>query len=123
MYGYFVNDRLCAVQVINTVQEDEYLQVGWTYTDNNPLVLHRLCVSPEYQNRGIARKMILFAENYAEENNYRTIRFDAFMENPISVNIYRKMGYNVAGTVRFRKGDFFCFEKRQFNLTRHKNII
>ncbi|MDA3901785.1 MAG: GNAT family N-acetyltransferase [Spirochaetes bacterium] len=98
--------------MLNNVQSEEYSQINWTYHDNNPLILHRLCVSPEYQNRGIAKEMILFAENYAEQNGFKTIRFDAFVKNPISVAIYNKMGYECCGVVEFRKGEFFCFEKR-----------
>ncbi len=112
MYGHFDANELCAIQVINNIQSPEYLQIEWKYKDNNPLILHRLCVNPEQQNKGIAKKMILFAENYAEINNYKTIRFDAFIDNPISVNLYKKMGYINSGVIKFRKGDFYCFEKK-----------
>ncbi len=112
LYGYFDDKELCAVQVLNTEESPEYSQVDWKYSDSKPLVLHRLCVAPEYQNRGIAGKMIHFAEEFAEKNRYRTIRFDAFKGNPVSLKIYEKMGYRISGTVRFRKGDFHCFEKK-----------
>ncbi len=112
MFGYFQEQTLCAVQVINSIQSPEYSRINWKYKDNNPLVLHRLCVSPEHWNKGIAKQMILFAEKYAEDNNYKTIRFDAFTDNPVSVNLYKKMGYINSGIVRFRKGDFYCFEKK-----------
>ena len=115
MYGYFVGEVLCAVQVINQIQSPEYSQIDWKYRDENPLVLHRLCVDPEYRNRGIAKQMILFAEKYAADNGFRTIRFDAFINNPVSVHIYEKAGYFNSGTVRFRKGDFYCFEKKTVN--------
>lgn len=112
LYGYFQGDELCAVQVLNPIQAPEYAQIEWKYPDNNPLVLHRLCVAPRHQNKGISREMIRFAEKYAVENLYKTIRFDAFVDNLISVGIYRKMGYIDSGIVRFRKGDFYCFEKK-----------
>jgi RimJ/RimL family protein N-acetyltransferase len=112
MYGYFIGSELCAIQVINNIQSIEYSQINWKYTDNNPVVLHRLCVDPMFQNKGISKQMILFAENFAIENKYKTIRFDAFINNPISVNIYRKMGFIESGIITFRKGDFYCFEKK-----------
>jgi len=112
MYGYFVNSDLCAIQVINTIQSPEYSQIQWKFKDINPLVLHRLCVDPEFQNQGISKEMIFFAEKYAVENNFKTIRFDAFINNNISVNIYKKMGFIDSGIVNFRKGGFYCFEKK-----------
>lgn len=115
MHGYFINDELCAVQVINEIQAEEYSSISWKYPAEKPLILHRLCVAPEHQNKGIAKKMIRYAEFFADENGYSVIRFDAFAENPISLGIYKKMGYRESGTVRFRKGNFFCFEKK----TRH----
>jgi len=112
MYGYFLNEELYAVQVLDNTQSPEYSQINWKYPDNFPLVLHRLCVSPEHQNKGIAKEMILFAEKYAEKNKYKTIRFDTFTKNPVSVNLYTKLGYTNSGSVRFRKGEFYCFEKK-----------
>jgi GNAT superfamily N-acetyltransferase len=116
LYGFFVNGVLCAVQVLNEVQSNEYAAIPWKFSDRRPLVLHRLCVDPVHQNKGISKKMILFAEEFAEEHGYRTIRFDAFVDNHISVGIYRRMGFAECGTVTFRKGEFYCFEKRIHNV-------
>jgi ribosomal protein S18 acetylase RimI-like enzyme len=112
LYGFFLDGGLCAVQVCNEIQSPEYAQIEWAYSDERPLVLHRLCVDPSHQNKGISKKMIRYAEEYAERHGYRCIRFDAFVENPISVAIYRKMGFVESGIVKFRKGDFYCFEKK-----------
>lgn len=112
MYGYFEGDEICAVQVLNESQSDEYKEINWQFPDEKPLVLHRLVVSPKHQGKGISKQMIRFAEEFAEKNQYKTIRFDAYMKNPISNNVYRKAGYIVSGMVKFDKGDFYCFEKK-----------
>ena len=112
MYGYFEGDEICAVQVLNETQSEEYKEINWHFTDSKPLILHRLVVSPKHQNKGISKQMIRFAEKFAEKNQYKTIRFDAYMKNPISNNVYRKAGYIESGTVTFRKGNFYCFEKK-----------
>ena len=39
------------------------------------------------------------------------IRLDAFGDNPGAIALYRKLGYWEAGMVRFRRGEFLCFEK------------
>ncbi len=117
MYGYFEGDELCAVGVLNEKQSEEYKEVAWKFPDDQPLVLHRLVVSPKHQNKGISKQMIRFAEEYAEKHRYKTIRFDAFMENPVSTGVYRRAGYTVSGTVTFRKGEFYCFEKKTSHYT------
>lgn len=112
MYGYFEGDEICAVGVLNEDQSEEYKEVHWNFPDEKPLVLHRLVVSPRHQNKGISKQMIRHAEEFAEKHHYKTIRFDAFMENPVSTGVYRRAGYVVSGTVTFRKGEFYCFEKK-----------
>lgn len=112
MYGYFEGDEICAVGVLNEDQSEEYKEVRWHFPDPKPLVLHRLVVSPKHQNKGISKQMIRFAEAFAEKHQYKTIRFDAFMKNPVSTNVYKKAGYIISGTVTFRKGNFYCFEKK-----------
>lgn len=112
LYGLFIHGLLHAVQVMNEKQDESYSAMPWRYPDERPLVLHRLCVDPAFQNAGVGRRMVRYAEEFAEANGYRTIRFDAFVDNPISVGIYRKMGFSDCGIVRFRKGDFYCFEKK-----------
>lgn len=112
LYGLLVDGLLHAVQVMNEKQDESYFSMPWRYPDNRPLVLHRLCVDPAFQNAGLGGRMVRYAEEFAETSGYRTIRFDAFVDNPISVGIYRKMGFSECGIVRFRKGDFYCFEKK-----------
>lgn len=55
--------------------------------------------------------MILFAEQYAKDNNYASIRFDAYTLNTTANAVYTKKGYQLVGTVQFRKGVFNCYEK------------
>jgi len=54
-----------------------------------------------------------FAEEYAIENNYKSIRLDAYSANVAAVRLYEKRGYNKIGQVFFphRKYPFYCFEK------------
>jgi len=60
---------------------------------------------------GIARQLMQFAENRASELDFGAIRLDAFIANPAALRLYASLGYQVAGTVMFRKGLFQCFEK------------
>jgi len=104
-------DHIVAIIVLNESQEPEYSDIDWQYTNGKPLIIHRLCVHPETQGKGIATKLMAFAENYAREKHHSTIRLDAFQANPIAVALYEKRGYRKVGVVRFRKGLFDCFEQ------------
>lgn len=110
----FVLDEDGAIKgmvVLNEFQDKEYADVRWKLTEGRPLVVHRLCVHPEFQGMGAARRLMAFAEDYAQKNGYSSIRLDTFTQNPTSVALYAKLGYAEAGTVTFRKGVFYCFEK------------
>lgn len=48
--------------------------------------------------------MIKYAEQYASENNYRSIRLDAFSINEPANAVYLKKGHEFVGTMMFRKG-------------------
>jgi RimJ/RimL family protein N-acetyltransferase len=52
-----------------------------------------------------------FAEQHALAVGYRTVRLDAFVDNPVALHLYERLGYRDAGTVRHRTGRFRCFEK------------
>jgi ribosomal protein S18 acetylase RimI-like enzyme len=52
-----------------------------------------------------------FAEETAVTRGYDCIRLDAFTRNPAALALYESRGYRRAGTVHFRKGAFYCYEK------------
>ena len=109
LFGFFIGEHLAGIVVLNTEEPPEYQHINWHYY--KPLVVHRLCVHPHYQKKGIAKKLMFFAEQFARKNNYASIRLDTMVENPIAGSLYRKLNYAERGHVIFRKGNFVCFEK------------
>ena len=109
MHVSFRDDRIAGVIVLNETQEPEYASVSWSVS-GRPLVVHRLAVDPDFQRLGIATMLMRHAESLASAG-YDAIRLDAFAKNPAAVSLYERLGYRRAGTVRFRKGEFICFEK------------
>jgi len=95
--------------VLNEDQAPEYAGVSWRY-DGRALVIHRLTIDPARQGKGLASRLMDFAEETAAARGYDCIRLDAFTRNPAACALYRKRGYRNAGVVRLRKGDFHCFE-------------
>ncbi|MBE6082904.1 GNAT family N-acetyltransferase [Sporanaerobacter sp. PP17-6a] len=97
--------------VINESQEPEYKSVNWANTKGKICVIHRFCVEPVFQRRGIGNKTLLSAEDYIMKKRYSSIRLDAFTENLSALNFYKRNGYVFRGQVVFRKGIFNCYEK------------
>ncbi|NJO70142.1 MAG: GNAT family N-acetyltransferase [Bacteroidetes bacterium] len=111
LYGYYEGAELCGCIVLNNVQSPEYADITWKRPDANPLVIHRMCVAPSWQGKGIAKQLLSFAESFASANNHSSIRLDAFIHNPLATRLYIRNDYEKRGQVRFRKGEFYCFEK------------
>ena len=109
--GLFDDEKLAGILVLNENQSPEYAAIPWQLTDPAPLVVHRLCIDPDYQGKSLSKILMKYTEDYARANGYRSVRLDAFTNNPVSVNLYRSLDYVERGTVRFRKGPFYCFEK------------
>ena len=106
-------DKLAGMIVFNEEQEEEYAEVDWAFNNLPILVIHRLAVSPEFQGQGCARQLMDFVEDYALKNAYRSIRLDSFTKNPRALDLYKRRGYLVRGTVEFpgKTAPFHCFEK------------
>ena len=105
------NQTVVGSVVLNDKPEPEYSLVKWTIQKSRVAFVYRLMVHPRYQRHGIARQLMQFAENRALDLDFGAIRLDAFIANPAALRLYASLGYQVAGTVMFRKGPFHCFEK------------
>ena len=111
MYLIEVEGRVAGLTVINEDQSPEYARVAWKHS-GRVLVVHRLTIHPDYQRHKLASHLMDFAEEMAAAENYDCIRLDAFTQNPAAFAMYENRGYRRAGIVRFRKGEFFVYEKK-----------
>ncbi len=114
IYGFITNEKVAGIIVLNQYQDEQYLEIEWKYNEGKIGVVHRLAVHPNFQNQGIAGKLMHFAEEYFASNQFASIRLDAFSENPIALSFYEKRGYERRGMVYFpfRDKPFWCYEKQ-----------
>lgn len=98
---------------ISEEQEAEYQNVDWKFNDSKVLVIHRLVVDPKYQRQGYAKQLMDFAEDFAKNNDYSSIRLDAYSANKGVIEFYKKRNYIQRGNVNFpgREHPFYCMEK------------
>lgn len=113
LYGLSKNDKWLGVIVLNTTQSAEYNNVNWEDSNGRALIVHRLAIKPEFQNRGYSKKLMDFAESFAAKNHFTSIRLDTYSANNISLQLYQQRGYVKRGEVKFPERDlpFICFEK------------
>ncbi len=106
-------EPLAGAICLNEAQSPEYSKVAWRYQSARVLVIHRLCVRPDFQKNGAARMLMDFAEAFALRHGYDAVRLDTYTGNPRAVKLYLQRGYERAGQVTFRarRLPFDCFEK------------
>lgn len=112
MYLYEDNEKIYSVFVLNKEFDDEYNKAAWQFPNSNFIILHRLCVNAEVQNKGIGTKTMKLIEEIASAKNIESIRLDTFSENPFSCKLYEKIGFKKTGEANWRKGLFYLYEKR-----------
>ncbi|AIQ14206.1 GNAT family N-acetyltransferase [Paenibacillus durus] len=91
---------VAGIVVLDEIQLEPYRQVDWVQIEGPHLVMHRLAVHPQVQGKGIARRLISFAENFAEEQGYKSIRMDTYAKNDRALELYRRLGYEIRGEFR-----------------------
>jgi ribosomal protein S18 acetylase RimI-like enzyme len=106
-------EGLLGIIALTTLMDEEYRGVSWLTPDKGNLYVHRLAVHPKYQGLGYAQQLMSFAESYAREGNFKSIRLDTFSKNPRNQKFYEQRGYSRLGKVYFPNQSefpFYCYE-------------
>ena len=107
------NDRIKAIVVLTDFMDEEYVPIKWLSKTNNNLYIHRLATHPDVWGQGYAQKLMDFAENFARENNFESVRLDTFSKNKRNQKFYEARGYQKLGNIYFPKQSehpFYCYE-------------
>jgi ribosomal protein S18 acetylase RimI-like enzyme len=99
--------------VISTRMDDIYAPIKWIAETNLNGYLHRLCVHPESQGKGYARKMLDFAEDLLKKQGCLSVRLDTFSKNLRNQRLYEARGYIKREDVYFlhkSPDPFHCYE-------------
>lgn len=99
----------CAV-LIN--DEPAYADIkGKWLTNGDFVVYHRVAISENYLGRGLAQKMLKYIDDFARDNNIKSIRVDTNFDNVGMLKILDKTGYIYCGEVILSGGTRKAFEK------------
>lgn len=111
LYVGLFNKQIAVVYALNQECDEQYENGKWKYKNEPFYVVHRLCVNPVFQNKGIARSTLLNIETELKKKDIHVIRLDAFQNNPFAIRLYDSLGYSKVGYADWRKGRFHLMEK------------
>ena len=112
LYVGLLDGRIAVLFALSKECDEQYACGAWNDPGGEYRVIHRLCVDPAFQNRGVAKETLAHIENELRKRGVESIRLDVFCENPFALALYRGSGYEAVGAAHFRKGDFYLMEKR-----------
>lgn len=103
-------ERIIAAASIDDDEQVEALEC-W-HADLKPgAEMSRLAVDPDYQNQGLARKMLLYGMDEMQKRGYKSIHFMVNKHNKKALNSYRHLDFDVVGECFMYEQPFLCCEK------------
>lgn len=99
--------------VLTPEMDEEYIPVEWLTPNNENLYVHRLATHPSVWGKGYGQHLMDFAEAFARNNRYRSVRLDTFSQNLRNQKFYEMRGYQRLGNIYFPKQSehpFYCYE-------------
>lgn len=104
-------EEIAVIYVVNRECDDAYQAGNWSCPGREYRVIHRLCVNPRFQNRGLGKDTLLHIEKELKKQGVEAVRLDVFSRNPFALSLYRRCGYREVGFADWRKGRFCLMEK------------
>lgn len=111
LYAGLTGGQIAVVFTLNQECDEQYENGSWEHPDIPYYTVHRLCVNPDFQNHGIAKRTLLYIEEELLKKDIHAIRLDAFCNNPYSIRLYDSLHYSRVGHADWRKGRFYLMEK------------
>lgn len=99
LYAFEKDGCIVGSVILDCEQPSEYSKVNWaTKSDSRKaLVIHTLCVAPDYMGIGIATEMLSFAKELATSLNCSSMRLATNSKNSGAIHLYEKNGFSIIG--------------------------
>ncbi len=112
-----VDGQVMGFAAITEDQSPDYADCGWDISIPC-IVPHRVAVSPECRNKGIAQRFMSLSEEIARERGYKYVRVDTNKVNARMNSLFLKLDYKYVGEITFKDKEkevpgmrFTCYEK------------
>ena len=110
--------EIAGAVILNHIQPPEYSNINWTYEAEGEevLVIHTLCIHPDFRGRKCAERFVAFSEEWAKKLGCKAVRLDTYEGNEPAIKLYTKLGYNYTGSTHFNFQNVIpeilkCFDK------------
>ena len=99
MYLYMDGQNVAGMTAITMFQGEDYHEILWSQNlkDDEVASLHIFTVSPEYQGKGISKRMMAETISLAMEKGKKAIRLDTLASNIPAQHMYEKLGFEYRG--------------------------
>lgn len=114
LFVYEETSEVVGIIVLTPVMDEEYIPIKWLTSNENNLYVHRLATHPGVWGNGYGQKLMDYAEAFASENKYQSVRLDTFSQNQRNQKFYESRDYKRLGNIYFPKQSehpFYCYEK------------
>ena len=97
LYVLEKDNKIIGAMVLNHEYDECYNKLSWQIfaDDDEVLILHRLCIHPQY--RGCGKFLIKQAIEIAKFLNQKAIRLDVLCTNKPAIYLYEKCGFLLQG--------------------------
>tara|TARA_B110000977_G_scaffold139632_1_gene177238 strand:- start:7 stop:516 length:510 start_codon:yes stop_codon:yes gene_type:complete len=106
------NESIIGYTAVIINDEPDYLNIeGKWLTNQDFVVFHRVAIAEKFLSKGLAKKMMLFIEQYALSKNIYSLKADTNHDNIPMLKIFGKLNYTFCGTVYIRQSPRKAYEK------------
>lgn len=99
--------------ILSNDEPEDYKKIKWQLNSKKILFLKFLAVHPIWQNKGIAKSLVEYAELYAKDNGYDAMRVDMYSGIESAEKMCGDLGFNHTGEFHtdFQITPYFAYEK------------
>lgn len=112
LYVDEIDGEVAGFICLNYEEPDEYVGLNWS-SNKKAMIIHRMAVNPSFRKKGIASKLVDFAEKLAEENSVSYLKSDTYSINSKMNALLTKYGFIKIGEMSFlgKEKSFYCYDK------------
>ena len=109
LYLLKLDDNIVAVSFLGIKENDDE---SWVLPLSKPMSVARICVSPDFQSKGVGTMFMSLLTQKAKELGADGMHFHVCTKNPAAIKMYENVGFSNTGLGKSNYGfDFYKYEQ------------